>query len=334
MKTSELNRQTMVIRVDSCLDATDFALALAPITEYPPCKVSLGTNIGWLDQLQKKQFTNLRFLIVSRNAGRTKTIAVDMKLSAALKALAIKTENQSLLDEATFTKTSLTRLSFNQLAAKTQTLFGLATTYSAQLGIYGLTPAIIDTMETTISDFVAAINAAEAGKDDQKQITADISKVLDTIEKDDIYRISLMVDTLKDTHPALYERFAIAKRVINTGGANISAKGKVIDFETGQPVPNCKIMITSAQPQEYPVPAGEQEPVEKKKTASGSPEFTKSVKISSQNGGWWYKNLPDGAYELTAFKMGFTEQRMQFFVNTGEITQITVRLQKLKTAVA
>jgi hypothetical protein len=334
MTTSELNRKTMVIRVDSCLDAADFTLALAPITEYPPLKVSLGTHIGWLDQLQQKQFTDLRFLIVSRNAGRIKTISVNMKLSAALKALAIKTGNQSLLDEATFTKTSLKKLSFSELAAKTQTLFGLATTYSAQLGVYGITPAVLDTMETTISDFIAAIRDAEKGKDDQKQITADIKTALDTIENEDIYHISLIIDTLRDTHPALHERFAIAKRVIFTGGSSFSIRGKVTDAETGQAINRCKIKITKVELQQEPMAEGDEPDAIKKKSSSGGTELTKSVKFTSPNGGFRYSGLADGTYELTAFRVGFSENRNLVYVNGGEISEIRINLQKLKTDAA
>jgi len=334
MNIMQKNRQTRDLNVKTCLEMGVIVAILAAIPEYAALKALLDAYMGRLEELQIKQFTYLRGLIAARMAWRTKTIAACLQLAAPLVALAVKTDDEALLAEATVTKSSLESLNYNELAAKSQKLQGLGSTHAPALVVYLITLAFLDGMETINSNYREALLAAQTGKTEQKQITTDIALTLKEIDEV-IIRISLIVETLKESQPVFYELFRTAYRLINPATSTLSASGYVLDGLTGEAIVKCRLRIVDFVPLPEPTISDEKVAVVlAKKTSPSYTELTKSVKLSSPFGAFRYRNLANGTYVLAAYRSGYEETRVTFYVNNGECAELYIRMQKVITDAA
>lgn len=332
MKASQKNRQTRDLNVKSCIEKPDIAPVLDEIPEYPALKTRLDDDIIKLETLQLKQFTILRGLNAARTSWRRKTILACLQLSSRLVALGTQTEDEALLAAARVTMTSLTRLRHLDLVAKSQGLVDLGIIHLPELLIYRITPEIMTEMANTCSSFREAVVAAEAGRVAQKQVTNDILQTLKSIDVI-LDRIALLVETLKEEEPLFYELFRMAFRVVHTGGSVLSASGYVVDGDTREGIHKCQIKITHYQPLQEPAIEGGL--IKGGITPKVLNAYTDMpVKLTSPNGGFRFKNLADGTYELAAFRSGYNEERVLFYVNNGECAEVIIRMRKLGTEAA
>jgi hypothetical protein len=333
MKNIQKNRLTKNRRVKSSVEDAVIAPVLAGITEFPSLKSSLDNQIVKVDALQLKQENDLKLLNANRMTGRNKTVFVCLQLAAALLALGTKTENNELILEASINKSGLRKLNHADLAAKAAALLALGVAHSPELAIYLITPSFLDNMETTINEFSEAIDAANTGRDRQKQCTEDIEL---SLKDSDIVigRVALIMETLKEAYPESYATFRNACRIINTGGSSVMASGTVLDAETGEAISRCRIKITAFELLEEPPADGEENEGSTRRRTPSYTDMIKSVKFTSTKGAFRYKNLADGTYEVTAFRSGYSNTKTTFYVNRGECAEVYLRMQKVKKSAA
>jgi hypothetical protein len=333
MKASQKNRQARDLNVKNCVERTEIAPLLAAIPEFPGLKINLDSLIVRLDALEKKQFSHARILNTERRKWRQKSILACLQVVPALLALGTKTENTDILLPASVTKTSLGRLPHRDLLATSRALLALCRKYSPDLLVYMISPELLDAMETTCNSFDAALEAAQIGSKEQKQITGEILLTLKQIDFV-LGRIALVVETLKGTQPEFCDIFRNAFHVVHPGGSVLSASGYVVEDDSSMAIKKCRLRITAFQPLEVPMTAYDTLKIMMPKTNTIQAELEMPVKLSSCRGGFRYMNLPDGTYELTAFMAGYNEQRVTFFVNRGLHTKLFIRMQKLGTEAA
>jgi len=333
MKTIQLNRQNRDYRVKASLENEDIAPVLNEIDEYPGLKTLLDTYLEELDELQRRQFTELRALHANLRHFRKKTSLACQQLAAALKALGIKKEDPFIYEPACITKTSLKELRHQELVAKSQSLVDLARHWLPDLAIYRISPEVFATLEATVKSFATAVAEAEKGRATQTYITSAIGELLRKIDKEVLERIAVIVETLKEEQAHFYASFRIAYHVVRKGGSSLSATGVVLDDATGLPIKHCKILITAAERQQEPVADGDEAPTRPRKPTPATAEQLYAVKMTSVNGRFRYKSLDDGAYEITAFRMGFYEKRALIYVNRGECADVKIRLERLRPKV-
>lgn len=333
MKNIQRNRLTRNKRVKLSVNDPVIAPTLLTITEFPALNTSLGNQIAKVELLDQKQATLLKLLYANRMTGRINTIFVCLQLGAPLLALGIKTKNNELILAGSITKTSLRKLTHAELAAKALAMLALAVAHTPELAIYLITPAVLDNMETTINNFVEALDAADGGRDQQKQVTADIELTLD--ESDAVVlRMAHIFETLKEAFPESYTIFRNACRVIYTGGSTISANGVVVDADTGEAIKRCRLRITSFEPLVAPMPEGGETEGKAHKATPSYTDLMKSVKFTSPNGVFRFKNLANGTYRITAYRSGYADTTVTFYVNNGEVAEVNIRLQKVVTEAA
>lgn len=333
MTNDQENRMNRDLDVQTCVGRADIALVLGAITEYPGLKALLDAKNERLRGLKLRQFSNLRTQNAELKLWRVRITPVNLQLSAALIALGTNLEDPSILDEAKLTEASLNKLSNPNFVEKTQKLFSLCGTHSAALANYQITPAFLENYETMVDNLKSAFAAMVEAKAEQKQITEEIETLLKEVDNV-VLRIAILFETLKETQPVFYGIFQAAYHVPDAPGSPFSAIGYAIDAETGLGIARCRLRITSFQPLENPPdPSGEKGVPMKNPTPSYT-DLMKSVKYTSPNAAFRYRNLPAGTYELTAYMAGYADVKLTFYVNTGKSTEVIIRLQKAATAAA
>jgi hypothetical protein len=330
MTNEQENRFYRDLAIRACIGRPDIALILGAITEYPALETSLEAKTERLQVLKDTQFANLRTKNADVFIWRTRITPFSLQLSAALIALGTKLEDPTILDEAKCSEATLKRLSNSKLVEKTQKLLSLSGTHSAKLAIYQIIPAFLDNYETLFTGLRDAVAALVEAKAEQKQITREIKTTLKEVD-DLILRIWLIVETLKESQPVFYGIFKALYHVPDAPTSALSASGYVVDAATGEGIAKCRIKITGFTPlADPPLPSNGNE-VLKKSTTPSYTELTKSVKYTSPNAGFRYRNLQAGTYELTAYLAGYSEVKVTFYVNTGIPAEVFIRLHKLET---
>ena len=333
MNAIQKNRLSRNQRVINCLEREEISALLASVPEYVELKAALDQHTSRIEMLQTQQFSFRRIVYARQLQMRDKTIPVCLTLATALFALGTRTEDTMLLEAATVNDSGLKALPFFLLASKALNLTSLATTFKTELQVYFLTEDAIESARLTAENFAAAVEAANAAMDEQKQMTAGIIVLLK--ETDGIVkRIALVVNTLKVLQPRCCELFEIACRVVHAARTTLSASGYVLDDTTGDSIAKCRMKITSVKLLGEPTRYGEKPGIAAKKLPTTTAELTKTIKLSSVNGAFRYKNLPDGTYEVTAFRSGYANQTVLFHVNAGDCAEVIIRLQKSEQAAA
>lgn len=332
MNANQKNRVNRGWRVKSCVERSEFTDVLNEFPGFPDSKASLDANLEGLIPLEKRQFTTLKGHIATKKSGRTVLTPMCLQLSVAMVALATFTGNSALLDKVACSATSLKKLTYAKLIVFAQTLLDLGSENRNDLVAYHIQDQFYDAMETAISALNAAMLAELTARDEQKQITVEIEQALKEIGEIQS-RFALMAETLRESQPVFYEIFKAAYHLGDVSGNKLSAFGNVIDADTGEALSKCRLKITSFEPLVVPPAAGEDIDLLRKSTPSFT-DMMKSVKLTSIKGRFRYRNLPNGSYELTAFRAGFAEIKVTFFVNTGVTTEVNISLQKVADVAA
>jgi hypothetical protein len=333
MTNEQDNRLNRNLGVGACVERPEIAPVLGAVPEFPGLKASLDAKNGRLLLLKARQFADLRTLNAARDLWRLRVTPITLQLSAALVALGTKEEDPSILDEASFSPSLLKRFNDPNFVQKTQKILSLCSEHKAALTIYHVTSDMIESYETMVGDLGNAVKAVVDARAEKKQITREINTTLketDTI----IARIAIIVETLKEAYPVFYEIFRNACHVVNAPGSTLSANGLVVDADSGEGIAKCRLKITGYTPLVDPPEAVKENEVLKKSTTQSLTELTKSVKYTSRNAAFRYKNLPAGTYEIAAYLAGYNEVKSTFYVNTGITAELFIKLPKLATAAA
>jgi len=333
MRNEQENRLNRDLAVQACVERTDIAPVLGAVPEYPGLKASLDEKNGRLLLLKARQFADLRTLNATRDLLRVRATPITLQLSAALVALGTIDEDPSILDEASFSPSLLKRFSDPNFVQKTQKILSLCNAHKAALAIYHVTSDMIESYETLTGDLSNSARAVVDARAEKKQITREIDT---TLKENDsvIARIAIIVETLKEAHPVFYEIFRNASHVANAPGSTLSANGSVVDADSGEGIAKCRLKITGYTPLLDPPEAVKENEVLKKSTTQSMTELTKSVKYTSPNAAFRFRNLPAGTYEITAYLAGYNEVKTTFYVNTGITAELFIKLPKLATAAA
>lgn len=333
MDINQKSRHDRNKRIKTTVEKPEILPLLVDIPGFVAKKASFDAHIQGVETEQQLQFTLLRGLIAAKKAWRIQIIPICVQCSAGLVALGTHIADAALVEQATFTKSSLKKLSYSNLVVAAQTLHSLGTTNSTALADFYLPPAFFENFETTLDGLKVAIDAVKTANDEQKKATSAINLHLKEADED-LWHISLKVATIQETQPEAYLLFQTAYHIINAGGSSISVVGYVMDADSSEPLHKARLKITGVEYLEEPPTVGETNEGPVKKTTPSYTDFIKSVKFTSPNGVFKFKNMPSGTYELTVYMSGYVRTTVTLYVNTGNCYEVFVRLQKAATAVA
>lgn len=225
-------------------------------------------------------------------------------------AMASNTNNTALVSLLNYSDTDFSRSTDSKLVSISQVIRDAANTNATALAAYGVTPAMIATLQTTINSFSAAILKVRIDSTGSSETTQQLATNFKTL-KATWKKIDTLVEMLRISHPAFYSEYQKVRKVIARGHASVALKFKTINAHTGMPEPNVTLTITPVN--------GTQKSI----TGNSKPIF---IKKTTLKGGGFLRNLPDGTYNITATKSGFQESTITISVVNGQSTLVTIQL--------
>lgn len=225
-------------------------------------------------------------------------------------AMASNTNNTALLSLLNYSDTEFSKCTDSKLASICQVIRDAANTNVTALAPYGVTPAMIATLQTTINSFNAAILKVRVDSTGSSETTKQLATYFKTLTAT-WKKIDTLVEMLRISHPAFYSEYQKVRKVIARGRTSVALKFKTINAHTGIAEPNVTLVITPANG------------TQKAMATNNKPIYIKKTTIK---GGAYLRNLPDGTYNITATKSGFQDSIVTISVVNGQSTSVTIQL--------
>lgn len=243
---------------------------------------------------------------------RTSLITQTIDVGRRVVAYATYVNNNALLALVNYTESDLKRSSDSNLVSICQVIRDNANANVAALATYGVTAAIITTLQTTITSFNATIPKGRVDTTDSgeaTQLLATLFKTLATTWD----KIDILVEMVRISQPNFYNEYVKVSKVIETGSGSLALKIKAISAETGEPEANVTLTFTPVNGQLKSAASNGKKPI---------------VKKTAKGGGAHEKNMPDGTYTYTAKKTGRKEANGTVDIVNGEMTILEIKMEK------
>lgn len=243
---------------------------------------------------------------------RTSLIAQTIDVGRRVVAYATNANNNALLALVNYTESDLKRSSDSKLVSICQVIRDNANANVAALATYGVTAAIITTLQTTITSFNATIpkirlDTTDSGEATQLLVT--LFKTLATTWD----KIDTLVEIVRISQPNFYNEYTKISKVIETGAGSLALKIQATNAVTNEPEPNVTITFTPTNGQMKSASSNGKKPI---------------VKKTAKGGGAHEKNMPDGTYDYIAKKTGCKDVNGTINIVNGEMTILEIKIEK------
>lgn len=242
---------------------------------------------------------------------RTTLISQAVEVSRRVVAYATNMNNSALLALVDYTENDLKKASDETLVNSCQVIRDNANTNIAALATYGVTAAILTTLQTSITNFNNTIPKVRVDTTDSGAATKLLSTLFKTLSAN-WAKIDTLVEMVRTSQPNFYNEYQKVRKVIVAGNGSLPLKIKATNAKTGAPEANVKLTLI---PMNGQLKAG----------ANGKSSI---VKKTAAGGGSNYKSLADGSYTVTATKPGFKDVTENVNVVNGELTVLKIKMEE------
>lgn len=291
-----------------------FLLANSAITATLPSFSSYFTLIQTTNtQLQATfvlQGANKSGSTTAKKQLRETMISQAIDISRRMIAYATNVNNSALLSLIDYNQSDLKKMSDQKAVSICQIIRDNANTNVTALAPYGITAAIITTLQTSITNFSAAIPKSRVNVTSTANSTKTIATLIKTLVAT-WSKIDKLVDMVTNNQPAFYNEYQNVRKVIVPKRVSLSLKVKTINAKTGAPEPNVTLILEPANEMML-------------KTA----KFKNIVKKTAAGGGCNCKNIQDGSYKMKAIKPGFKViENITVNIVNGELNNLDISME-------
>jgi hypothetical protein len=284
-----------------------------PSSVYLAAKSNLQNSIANIKDLDKIQDKLKHDSVAPRKQARAACAPI-FELANVIRSMALATNNLSLAANVKLTLTEFKSLPDSKLVTRLTTIINLGTEYLPELLTYGTTQEILTADTALLKAYDDEIQKQTRRNLDRKEVTKQIKKefkVADTC----LAPFDAMVEAKRLSDPVWYSLYQSALSIKYTPASRISAKAKVFDADTNQPLPGAMLSVSRIETNG--------------KSLTSGPELVKIVKIKSAGGGIDLKSLTTGAYLFTVSYAGRADQQTTVYINEGVLTRVNFPLSKI-----
>jgi len=301
------------------LGLRDFLTQNATITAAIPNFTTLFTSfIGNINQIQvirEQQEVDKTGIAVNKVQLRADLIAKTMDVSRKTEAYAKMTNNAVLTKEVHYAESELKKTADTILKDVALLIHNKANANLAALATYGVTAAALTALKTAIDLFNASIPKPRLGITEKKQATGQLDKLFKA--NDEILgKFDTLVEIVRLSQPVFYTAYWDNRKVIETGTGSLKLNALISDAATGKGIKGAKVSF---------VP---QNSMTKAASIKGEKPL---VKTTTEKGGFNIKSLAAGIYTATVSKPGYKDQVVTVTVDDGDLTELIVKLEKVKS---
>jgi len=224
-----------------------------------------------------------------------------------LYAYALYINDHVLIAETHISQSLLKGKSDAELTEFAEGIYNRAALHLADVTAYGITTATQLVFKTAIDDFDTARLKPRLSESESKEITRQLAD--DYVAADKlIAQLDALLEIIRITDPNTYKAYKLARRTIDYGRRTIAIRGKVVDAVTKIGITGVSVTFLDGEG------VGLVPPVVKKTAAKG---------------GFNVKSLTEGIYKFKLIKVGYVDQLINVTVNSDELCNIKVELNKI-----
>ena len=196
-----------------------YLLANATITAGLPSFSNYFTVIqttnGQIVVLATQQETDTSGNTKNKKQLRTTLISQAIDVDRRTVAFATNVNNNVLLSQVNYTESDLKKSSDTKLVGICQVIRDSANANVAALATYGITAAILTTLQTSITNFNNAIPKVRVGNTDSSEATQQLKVAFETLAIN-WNKIDTLVEMVRTSQPAFYDEYQNVRKVIDT----------------------------------------------------------------------------------------------------------------------
>ena len=203
------NKLTMYRAVETLLDNN--TLKTGTIAALTPAILSFKNLIVEIENTEQERITATPGKSASKADAEENLINEAVTIAAAIKALGNVTNDQELIEIGSETKSSLARKRDTELVAAAQRIYDTASTNSAALADYGVTPAMITDLQTRIADFDGALGTREESTSLRVAAGQELKNVFGQVDDVLTGQIDKMMEMFRESDTQFYNEYKNAR---------------------------------------------------------------------------------------------------------------------------
>ena len=238
MNAKQSNKRAMYREVQVFLHTTTATRDLAALAAKTALLITLLTQI---DELVETQTRPLAGVLGARDQATNSAINLALGVAGPVRSYAVAHHDPELAALVDLAKRDFLQLRRGERPRLAQRVLDAAQPLAAELGAYGVTPALLDALHASIDTSDAAVDVPRTTAANKKAATAKLAAVfkeVDVLLKDEI---DPMLAVLGLTDPEALARYRIAREVIHRPGThgNPEAQPSIADASdaSSDPVP-------------------------------------------------------------------------------------------------
>jgi hypothetical protein len=224
-------------------------------------------------------------------------------MSSKICALAVNTGNMVLYGEVHISESKLKKSSDNILKERCQLIYDRANSNAAALATYGVTAQIITNLLTALNSFIAYIPKPRLCRNEKTLAGLQLRQLFDTIN-DAIYKIDILVETVRYSQPVFYAGYRTTRKTVNAGKRSISLKAIVTDANNKKPIKGAHIKLAGTETAKV---------IERRTADKGG------IKVA---------NLDEGRYIVSVSLPGYNSKEIEVFITDAKMADLSISLER------
>jgi hypothetical protein len=298
------------------LVARDYLIQNATVTATLPnfagYFTAIQTGITQIQVIREAQEFDKTGITANKNQLKANLIAQAIDISRKVVAYATFVNNPILLNEVKYNESELKKSADSILKDQCQVIYDRANSNVAALATYGVTPALLTTLLTTLNSYNTSIPKPRLGIADKKQATDQLVILLKSVD-DNFTKIDTIIEIVRMSQPNFYNEYKIARKIVETGVGSLTLKGKISDLN-GVGLKGATITISAD--------GGNNKALKSAKASNNV------VKRTADKGGFNIKSLAEGSYNVTVSKPGYKDAIVTVNITNGELSVLDLELEK------
>jgi hypothetical protein len=246
---------------------------------------------------------------IDKNKLKANLIALAVRNSRKISALAKFNNNDTLLKEIRFNESDLIRIQEVTLKDNCQTIYDRCQSNLQSLAEHGITA---ETQKTFLDAIIAFNNALETPRTkigEKKKATERLAVLFDTADKS-IEMLDYAVGIVKDEQIDFFNAYKTNRKLVDTNTGNVSLRARAIDLLNGTPL---KGVTFTFKPEGF-------------KMNFPGEEMTKKT---AEKGSFHIKNMQEGTYKVMVSKPGYKDKEASISISAGERSELNIELEKV-----
>jgi Carboxypeptidase regulatory-like domain len=281
---------------DHCDDNSDIISAnIAFQTAFTNFKTKVATIVNTAQQADLA----LTGFAAGKKTTKQELCGMTADIAAIIYAFADATGNDELKGEVNYSLTDLLRLKDSLLAPRCQNIHDKGFENKEALKDYGITAAILTTLQTVIDTYTETIPKPRTAVSSRKTLNSNLKQFFKETDAILENQMDKLVVTFKTTNPDFVKTYFSVRQIISPATTTTQLKGIITNKSDQTPIKDATVTIVEL-------------------------ETTQKTKSSGE---YLFKPIPNGTYTIRVTKEGFqTFEKDEIKVKLGQIRHLDVEL--------